>query len=414
MPEYKSQAECRQKALEFIEVLREAGYTADLRENSFRDYSVKVTVGKDGEKYGDVIVYHKPSANSFTLGTHELKIKSNVSEIENIWYGNKVVTVTSQSINEQTNISSVKAYVDGSYVENNIGYGVVILRDEEVIQELSGKIDDPELDSQHQIAGEIQGIIATIEWANQNHVTEIEIFFDYAGLEKWAIGEWKTNNALTAKYQAYMQNCTVKVIWSKVKGHSGDRWNSRADELARNGAKSNLRQIDQDPKLDLITEVEKVAREFTAILNSNGIDARYDKIYNNMFARIKLDTGIRFINRYIDIYNTTKKHLDIHWPTSVSESFKQRMIDLWQTYRFGKTPEVKQSEIEHSALISIDYFYETLKPYRAYDFDFIELAQAIYDLAKDQSSLSINLDDLRFNFDELEKVYMQIKGENHG
>lgn len=414
MPEYKSQTECRQKALEFIEDLREAGYTADLRENSFRDYSVKVTVGKDGEKYGDVIVYHKPNANSFTLGTHELKIKSNVSEIENIWYGKKVVAVTSQSITKQTNISSVKAYVDGSYVENKIGYGVVILRDEEVIQELSGKIDDHELDSQHQIAGEIQGIIATVEWANQNHITEIEIYFDYAGLEKWAIGEWKTNNALTAKYQAYMENCTVKVIWSKVKGHSGDRWNSRADELARNGAKSNSRQIDQDPKLDLITEVEKVAREFTTILNNNGIDARYDKIYNNMFARIKLYTGIRSINLYIDIYNTAKKHLDIHWPTSVSETWKQSMIALWQTYQSRKAPEASQTEIKHPSFISLDYYYETLKPYRAFNFDFIDFAQALQDLAEDQSSSSTNLYGLRFNFDELEKVYLQIKGENHG
>ena len=85
------------------------------------------------------------------------------------------------------------------------------------------------------VAGEIFGSMAAMEYAVNHGITNLSIYYDYMGISKWCTGEWKTNKEGTKAYKAYFDSLKDKLIihFQKVKGHSGDEYNDLADELAK-------------------------------------------------------------------------------------------------------------------------------------------------------------------------------------
>ena len=69
----------------------------------------------------------------------------------------------------------------------------------------------------------------------ENGIEKLDIYYDYAGIEKWCTGEWKTNKEGTMRYKEYYDfvKNKVDVRFVKVKGHSGDKYNDMADRLAK-------------------------------------------------------------------------------------------------------------------------------------------------------------------------------------
>jgi len=130
----------------------------------------------------------------------------------------------------------VKIYVDGSYHTGTeeFSYGMVVLKDgrEETFCE---KFADPELSSMHNVAGEIFGARAAMQYALDNNIDEIAIYHDYEGIARWCLGDWKTNKEGTKAYKAFYDEASkqVKVHFVKVTGHSNDKYNDMADELAK-------------------------------------------------------------------------------------------------------------------------------------------------------------------------------------
>lgn len=139
------------------------------------------------------------------------------------------------------NPDEYQAYVDGSFNKSRqqYGSGVVILKGEKVIAELSFGGNDPELISSYQIAGEVFACIEALKWAKANQVDEIAIFYDYQGIASWAEKQWKANAPISQVYVALFDEVSkgLKVRFVKVKGHSGDKFNDLADELADKGTR---------------------------------------------------------------------------------------------------------------------------------------------------------------------------------
>ncbi len=131
------------------------------------------------------------------------------------------------------------AYVDGSFLESismtKFGAGVVILKDGEIVDEISEVGEDAELAVMRNVAGEILASELAMRWALGNDVKEMTIFHDYEGIAAWATGKWKTNKAGTIAYKAFAESIReqLKVTFRKVKGHSGDPMNDLADQLAK-------------------------------------------------------------------------------------------------------------------------------------------------------------------------------------
>lgn len=131
----------------------------------------------------------------------------------------------------------VIAYVDGSY-DQKIGkysFGCILLTPGGEIIKESGNGDNPDSLAIRNVAGEMLGAMYAAQWAIRNGYKALELRYDYAGIEKWALGEWKTNNALTQKYAEYMKSSQkfLRITYQKVKAHSGDHYNEEADKLAK-------------------------------------------------------------------------------------------------------------------------------------------------------------------------------------
>ncbi|MDO5336744.1 MAG: ribonuclease H family protein [Eubacteriales bacterium] len=130
----------------------------------------------------------------------------------------------------------IEAYVDGSYLQETgeFSYGMIILQNGREYC-FSQKIEDRELASMHNVAGEIKGAEAAMRYALENGIKRLTIYHDYEGIAKWCTGQWKANKAGTQSYRDFYQAIKdkVQIKFVKVRGHSDNKYNDIADELAK-------------------------------------------------------------------------------------------------------------------------------------------------------------------------------------
>ncbi len=135
-----------------------------------------------------------------------------------------------------SNEPELVAYVDGSYDQSTkrFSYGMVILENGEE-KTFNKSFSDPSLAGMRNVAGEIMGARAAMEYAIANDKKKLVIYHDYEGIAKWPLGIWKTNKEGTIAYKAYFDEAKTKVSirFQKVKGHSNDKYNDYADKLAK-------------------------------------------------------------------------------------------------------------------------------------------------------------------------------------
>ena len=134
--------------------------------------------------------------------------------------------------------NSVIAYVDGSYNKKLkvYGSGVVYITDDKEL-ELMKSYDDA-YHIHRNVAGEVKASELAIEKAIEDKKDQIIIYHDYQGIASWANGDWKTNNDLTKSYKRFIDQARkkIKIDFVKVKGHSNDKNNDKADQLAKEAA----------------------------------------------------------------------------------------------------------------------------------------------------------------------------------
>lgn len=128
------------------------------------------------------------------------------------------------------------AYVDGSYnkSENVCGWGVVFLYESDKPEYFSGSCEGLFWN----VSGEINAAVFAVEKALEYGCDSIEIHYDYNGIERWVTGEWKVKKEETKIYRDKMRSFfeMIDIGFVHVKGHSGDKYNDKADELAKTGA----------------------------------------------------------------------------------------------------------------------------------------------------------------------------------
>ena len=146
-----------------------------------------------------------------------------------------VVDDISDNMSKEIDLENV-AYVDGSFnvATGEFSYGVVMFHNGQE-HTFSKSFSDPELASMRNVAGEIKGAEAAMEYAYKNGMTTLTIYHDYEGISKWPLRLWAANKEGTKAYQQYYDEIKkyVDIKFVKVKGHSGDKYNDLADKLAK-------------------------------------------------------------------------------------------------------------------------------------------------------------------------------------
>lgn len=135
-----------------------------------------------------------------------------------------------------SDLNNAVAYVDGSYnvATKKFSYGIVMFYDNQEIH-ISEMVDDEELAEMRNVAGEIKGAEAAMHFAYSKNCKNLTIYHDYEGISKWCLGLWKTNKSGTKAYKQFYDGIklNLNVTFIKVKGHSGDKYNELADQLAK-------------------------------------------------------------------------------------------------------------------------------------------------------------------------------------
>lgn len=137
----------------------------------------------------------------------------------------------------------MKLYTDGSYTNiepNVVGFASIIVKDDndtdlEAIYGYSTSKMDVE---SRNVGGEIAAVITGVKALVDRGIHDIEIYYDYLGIEMWATSKWKTNKALTMGYKSFIEEMTnngVNITFHKVKSHSGHMLNDVADTYAKKG-----------------------------------------------------------------------------------------------------------------------------------------------------------------------------------
>ena len=154
-----------------------------------------------------------------TLSEAEAFLERNEEKIENI-----------------EEVDGVYAYIDGSFdrVSGIYGSGVVIVDgDGKYEYKHAGNRED--YAQLHNVAGELEAAKFVMWYAVDKKIKEITLFYDYQGIEAWAVGDWKANLPYTQDYVKFYNKVktAVKVDFVKVKAHTGIELNEVVDKLAK-------------------------------------------------------------------------------------------------------------------------------------------------------------------------------------
>lgn len=145
-------------------------------------------------------------------------------------------SVSSGNNKSENTENAVEIYVDGSYhaATKEFSYGMVVLVDGKE-EKFSQKMTDPELAQMRNVAGEIKGSEAAMQYALDHEIPSIIIYHDYQGIASWCNGDWKANKPGTIAYRDFYREASrkIKIQFRKVKGHSNDKYNDMVDQLAK-------------------------------------------------------------------------------------------------------------------------------------------------------------------------------------
>lgn len=134
---------------------------------------------------------------------------------------------------EEARPDEVLIYVDGSFsptTSEYSGWGFVVVREGQEVHAASGRTPQPALS--RNIDGELEATVQAVEWCHARGQKAV-ICHDYEGVGRWALGEWKANSRVARDYQVRIAGKLSGIRFCKVTAHTGNRWNERADALAK-------------------------------------------------------------------------------------------------------------------------------------------------------------------------------------
>ena len=193
-----------------------------------------------------------------------------------------------------TDTNTAIAYVDGSYDSdtNLFSCGVVFFH-LGLEQHFFEAYPESDLSDMNNVAGEIKGSEKAIQYCIDNGIKSIIIYHDYEGISKWCTGEWQAKKDGTKAYKSFYDEASkrVNISFVKVKGHSGDKYNDLADQLAKRALINNSKPIKN--KGDSI-----LAKSKGVFIDRNKIKGMIDKIGSDKWTSFSASELVQVGNTY--------------------------------------------------------------------------------------------------------------------
>lgn len=329
----------------------------------------------------------------------------------------------------------IVAYTDGSYDEKtaDFSYGVLIVDLEFNEIELCSKLSYKQFAASRNIAGEVFGVLTALDWAMSNGYDKIKIYHDLESVSKWAQGEFNADSDISRFYVERLSqrfNGCIDYQFSKVKGHSNNPYNERADKLASSafsgerkiisGANSfTVNGIEKDEIETIIglikEENEKIKEETKEILGGKQIKLSLSKknsviikIFENKKVLVQGKTNALFqmVLTYIsellgekDIIPLVKQAYRISINKAVLESnYANLCINIPETYNQNIKKLIRQ------AIINLNSYFEA-EEYGQYAFPALKALEGHIKYLFSRQGVMVEKRFEQFDFDSSSNTY---------
>lgn len=275
--------------------------------------------------------------DSFQLHNLLLQYKSNIDIIKENNKNNRTIILENTAI----------AYTDGSFNDsyNNYGAGSILIYKKNNNNNFNYfKISSIKYGTSRKyikyrnVAGEILAVNTIIEKAIKMKFSNIIIYFDYEGIEKWTNGQWQANNELTLTYKKQIMKFKeqININFIKVKAHSNIQGNNEADNLAK---KAILIKKDKEEEIKISEQQYYTYIKDNINFNDNALLTEQDDIIKIIKNQIKfnhkeLDSIINKLEfNLLDFVNDNKNML-LQNSFNVNAIFTKR---LWSQFKLNLT-----------------------------------------------------------------------------
>lgn len=130
------------------------------------------------------------------------------------------------------NLSLPTLYIDGSHQDGKIGFGVVLLLNDQETT-FTGRTTG----SMGNISGELGALVFSLHLLKKAGIKIANIIYDYEGVYKWLSGDFKCRSQEAKEYakfsKTFIDDNDMKLYFYKCKAHSGNALNNRADKAAK-------------------------------------------------------------------------------------------------------------------------------------------------------------------------------------
>lgn len=136
-------------------------------------------------------------------------------------------------------------YTDGSFSykvsRDATGYACIIVTSETdevyTLDIIYGRLEKSEYTKMNNVGGEIWAALVAVDYARDLRPKDIDLYYDYAGVEHWVTKRWQAKNPTTQAYGRKMREFQkeIPINFHQVRGHTGVQLNEIADKYAKKG-----------------------------------------------------------------------------------------------------------------------------------------------------------------------------------
>jgi ribonuclease HI len=185
----------------------------------------------------------------------------------NIFDAEEYINMDNNTEKQNNKIKETYAYISGCFNNScqRYGYaGLIFHEGEKYI--IKGNGDEPNLIKMGSVGSQILASKETIKKAIELEIRNIDIYYDYDGVKKWANGEWKRNLKETEDYYNFIQEIEpiININFVKNKKLLSIPERNEVVDLAKKEAHCKIEKMNKnnsDRNIDEIKNINKASKK---------------------------------------------------------------------------------------------------------------------------------------------------------